>query len=201
VSGDRGRLGPAGPPRRAGRQEHGHTGHGPAFPGRRRPLPHAHQPHRALRRAERTGEAPPPEHGRLWALRLIGLQLSAIYFWAAFDKTDWAFLSGQRLEQTLIWVHSGRPLEEWLLWAPFLVAASVAVVVLEYALAFAIHVRRWLWFVLPIGIMLHAAFYLLLPVDTYSITMVALYLALLDPNAVHRCLDRMQGHAPAAHRL
>lgn len=157
--------------------------------------------YRALLRAEALGESPPAEHGRLWGLRLIGLQLSAVYFWAAWDKTDWAFLSGQRLEQTLIWVHSGRPLEEWLLWPPFLVIASVAVVAVEYILAFAIHIRRWQWLVLPVGVFLHAAFYVLLPVDTYSVTMVALYLALIDPEAVHRFIDRIEGHAPASHRL
>jgi hypothetical protein len=157
--------------------------------------------YRALRRAEALDETAPAEHGNLWGLRLIGLQLSAIYFWAAWDKTDWAFLSGQRLEQTLVWVHSGRPLEEWLLWPPFLVAASVLVVAVEYFLAVAIHIRRWQWLTLPVGVALHVGFYLFLPVQTYSITMVALYLALIDANTVHRFIDRMEGHAPAAHRL
>jgi hypothetical protein len=157
--------------------------------------------YRALRRAEALEETAPAEHGNLWGLRLIGLQLSAIYFWAAWDKTDWAFLSGQRLEQTLVWVHSGRPLEEWLLWPPFLVAASVLVVAVEYFLAVAIHIRRWQWLTLPVGVALHVGFYLFLPVQTYSITMVALYLALIDANTVHRFIDRMEGHAPAAHRL
>jgi len=46
--------------------------------------------------------------------------------------------------------------------------------------------------------------YVLLPVNTYSATVMVLYLALLDPDAVHRFLDRMiqnhgQGHSP--HRL
>ena len=32
------------------------------------------------------------------------------------------------------------------------------------------------------GLALHAAFYVLLPVSTYSATMMVLYLALLDPD-------------------
>jgi hypothetical protein len=31
--------------------------------------------------------------------------------------------------------------------------------------------------------------------------MMVLYLALLDPDAVHRFLDRIQGHGDAAHRV
>ena len=85
-----------------------------------------------------------------------------------------------------------------------LAVLSIIVVVVEYFLAFAIFVRRWQAFVLPLGLALHAAFYVLLPVNTYSATVMVLYLALLDPDAVHRFLDRMiqnhgQSHSP--HRL
>jgi hypothetical protein len=135
----------------------------------------------------------PAEHGRLWGQRLILLQLSALYFWTAVDKTDWAFVSGQRLEQTFTWVYSGRFLE-LLLASPVLLAAlSVTVLVVEYWLAVALLVARWRRWAIPVGLSLHAAFYLLLPVDTYSATVMVLYLAILDPAAVHRFLDRMQG--------
>jgi hypothetical protein len=142
-------------------------------------------------RALDAGRAP-PETGDLRAQRLIGLQLSAIYFWAAVDKTDLAFLSGERLEQTLVWVYAGRWLHELLTVPALLVTASIAVVVVEYLLAVAIHLPRWRPVVLGIGLALHATFYLLLPVDTYSVTMALLYLALLDPDGVHRFLDRLQ---------
>lgn len=157
--------------------------------------------YRALRNAERKGESPPPERGRLWGQRLIVLQLGALYFWTAVDKSDWAFLSGQRLEQILTWTYSGRPLEI-LLDFPFILAAiSIVVVAVEYGLALGIFVRRWHRFVIPIGLTLHASFYVLLPVETYSITMMALYLTLPDPDSLHRFLDRLQGHATAAYRL
>lgn len=150
---------------------------------------------RALERARRENRPPPPEHGPLWGQRLIGLQLSAIYFWTAVDKTEWAFLSGERLEQTLVFVHAGRPLFDVLTMPGLAMAASVLVVVIEYALAVAIHIRRAQAIALPVGIGLHLAFYLLLPVSTYSATMICLYLVLLDPDAVHRVLDRLQGYA------
>jgi hypothetical protein len=51
------------------------------------------------------------------------------------------------------------------------------------------------------GIVLHAVFYVMLPVETYSITMIALYLVVVSPEAVHRFMDGMHGHAPVTHRI
>jgi hypothetical protein len=135
----------------------------------------------------------PAEHGRLWGQRLILLQLSALYFWTAVDKTDWAFVSGQRLEQTFTWVYSGRFLELLLAWPALLAALSLVVVLVEYWLAVALLIPRWRRWAIPVGLSLHATFYLFLPVNTYSVTAMILYLALLDPATVHRFLDRMQG--------
>ncbi len=156
--------------------------------------------YRALAQA-RDARDIPPEHGDLWPQRLIALQLAALYFWAAVDKTNWSFLSGQRLEEAFIWSFTGRALEPLISLGAILAVLSIIVVVVEYFLAFAIFVRRWQAFVLPLGLALHAAFYVLLPVNTYSATVMVLYLALLDPDAVHRFLDRMiqnhgQGHSP-----
>ena len=159
--------------------------------------------YRALAQAQDARDIP-PEHGDLWPQRLIALQLAALYFWAAVDKTNWSFLSGQRLEEAFIWSFTGRALEPLISLGAILAVLSILVVVVEYFLAFAIFVRRWQALVLPLGLALHAAFYVLLPVNTYSATVMVLYLALLDPDAVHRFLDRMiqnhgQSHSP--HRL
>ena len=155
-------------------------------------------------RALATARSPrdvPPEYGDLWTQRLIALQLGAIYFWTAVDKTDWRFLSGERLQEAFIWPYAGRGLESLIPSGTVLVALAVTVVAVEYFLAFAIFVRRWQAWVLPIGLALHAAFYVLLPVNVYSATMMMLYLALLDPDEVHRFIDRMLGHDDAAYRL
>lgn len=140
----------------------------------------------------------PREYGLIWGQRLIALQLSAMYFWAAVDKTDWAFVSGQRLEQTFVWVYSGRALEFVLEWPAMLALASFTVVVVEYWLAVAILIPRWRLAAITVGLSLHASFYLMLPVNTYSITAMMLYLALLDPGAVHRFIDRMLGYPEKA---
>jgi hypothetical protein len=156
--------------------------------------------YRALCRAQDARDVP-PEYGELWPQRLIALQLGALYFWTAVDKTDWSFLSGERLEQAFTWAYAGRALEPLISLGPVLVALSIIVVIVEYFLAFAIFIRRWQIWVLPLGLALHAAFYVLLPVNTYSATMMVLYLALLDPDDVHRFIDRIQGHDHALHRL
>ncbi len=158
---------------------------------------------RALNAAQQgqPGQTEPPEYGSLWGQRLIALQLSAMYFWTAIDKTDRAFLSGERLEQTFVWTYSGRALEFVLAFPGLIAALAIAVVIVEYVLAVAIQVPRWRIWALPLGLALHASFYLMLPVHTYSATAMVLYLALLDPARVHRFLDRIQGHGRVAHYL
>lgn len=157
--------------------------------------------YRAVRQAERRGLPAPAERGPVWAQRLIVLQLAALYFWTAVDKSDAAWLSGDRLAQILTWTYSGRPFAVLLDRPALLAALAIVVLAVEYGLAAGVLVRRWAPVVLPVGLALHAAFYLLLPVGTYSITMLVLYLAIPDPDAVHRVLDRLQGHAPVANRL
>jgi uncharacterized membrane protein YphA (DoxX/SURF4 family) len=59
----------------------------------------------AMRRARRLGAPEPSDHGPTWAMPLLGLQLSAMYSWAAFDKCTWAFASGQRLHHIFQWYY------------------------------------------------------------------------------------------------
>lgn len=147
----------------------------------------------ASRKAMRAGEAAPPERGPVWGLRLIVVQMSAIYLFAAIDKTNAAFLSGQRMEAFLSWFYLGvtHPLDGWV--PQLCQAAAIGTVLLEYALAFGLPFARTRRFLILPGLLLHALFYVLLPVSTYTVTMFALYLAYFDPDAVHRVLDQMEG--------
>ena len=149
---------------------------------------------RALRRAEARGEAPPPERGNVWGLRLIALQVCTIYLFAALDKTNLGFLSGDRMEHYLAWYYFGSEVPRSAWFHALMCASAVVTVVLEYALAVGLLFRRSRrWLIIP-GLLLHGLFYVLLPVSTYTATMWVLYLAFLDPDAVHRWLERMQGH-------
>ncbi|RUX11902.1 hypothetical protein EOA27_20830, partial [Mesorhizobium sp. M2A.F.Ca.ET.037.01.1.1] len=128
----------------------------------------------AVTRAERLGVPPPAERGNLWGLRLIVVQLSVLYFFAAFDKSNHAFLSGARLEQIFLWFYAGSDYPSGLAWLATIV--SVAVVVLEYGLAFGLPFRATRRYLVLPGLAFHAIIYVTLPVYTFSATMALLYL-------------------------
>ncbi len=62
-------------------------------------------------------------------------------------------------------------------------------VVGEFALAFGLWIPRLRWWLIAFGVVLHASIYLALPVATFSATILFLYLAYFDPDAVHRFID------------
>ena len=66
----------------------------------------------------------------------------------------------------------------------------------ELALALAPWWPRLRRIALPLGVVMHAAFYVVLPVATFSATVVLLYLAALDPDAVTRVVARLAPRAP-----
>lgn len=137
---------------------------------------------------------PLPERGWTGGVNLMALQLSAVYFWSAVDKSNWGFLSGQRLQAIFLNLYlenvpSGA-------WADALIAAvAVSVVAFEYFISVGIHVRRTHWWLLPAGLVLHALFFVLIPVSVFSVNVALLYLTVIDPDAVHAFLDRLQDAA------
>jgi len=141
---------------------------------------------RALARAHRRGTPPPAERGPLLGLRLMTAQLSAVYLWSAIDKCEPGFLGGARLEQIagFYYVGSDLPLGTGLTIAS--ATAALAIVALEFGLAVGVWLPRWHRRLLPLGVAFHAVLYVLLPVATFSATMVLLYLAAIEPAAVHR---------------
>jgi hypothetical protein len=132
------------------------------------------------------------ERAPLWGLRMVGLHVSVVYFWTAWDKTFAAFLSGDRLEMAMHQLYLGSdPAPTG--FSALMFAAAVLTVGLEYLLVVALWVRRWQWWSIPTGLALHAVFFILLPVGTFTATVFACYLAFLDADAVHRVLDRLGG--------
>jgi hypothetical protein len=148
---------------------------------------------RAIARAERDGIVAPPERGALWAQRLIALQIAAVYFWAAYNKTASGFLSGAALELVAMSLYLGSDYPQSPLFHASMVSLSWMTVVLEYSLAFGLFVPRLRKWLIPAGVVFHAIIYVTLPVATFSATMWLLYLAFLDPDRVHAFLDRLGG--------
>lgn len=138
-----------------------------------------------------------PERAPLWGLRMVALHVSVVYFWTAVDKSFPAFLAGDRLEMALHQLYLGSdPAPTGV--AALVALASVLTVALEYLLVVALWVRRWQWWSIPLGLALHALFFVWIPVGTFSATVFACYLAFLDADAAHRVIDRIGGsaHAP-----
>lgn len=148
---------------------------------------------RAVVRAEESGQPLPDETGPQWALRLMALQVSLIYFWSGFDKCNPAFLSGERMEHYAMYLYLGSDYPKSALFHPAMVGLAWSTVFLEFALAFGLWWKRAQRVLVPFGMFFHAMLYVLLPVGTYSLNMWLLYLAFLDPDDVHRFIDRISG--------
>jgi HTTM domain len=147
----------------------------------------------AVRRAARACRPAPAERGNLWGLRLIACQLSLVYFWSAYDKTNLGFLSGERVEYMVMLFYTGSMRPAWPGAHALMPLLGLGTVALEYGLAFGMlcpTTRRWLVFA---GLAFHTAIYLTLPVGTFSLTMCCLYLSYFDADAVHRAIDELAG--------
>lgn len=134
------------------------------------------------------------EQGSLTANRLILLQLAAIYFWTAIDKSNPTFLSGLRLEQIMAFHYADAPFGGIFLAKPLIVAAAISVVIIEYALAAMVLLRKPLMPVFLIGFSLHGLFFVLLPVNTFSLTMLAMYIFLPPASTVHNWSSKFVGN-------
>ena len=116
-----------------------------------------------------------------------------IYLYSAYDKTSIAYFNGDRLEGMLLYYYLGSDLPRWPGFAELMAVVGTGSVVLEYALGVGMlfaFTRRWL--VIP-GLLLHAGFYVLLPIVTFSATMFLLYLAYFDADTIHSVIDRLGG--------
>ena len=152
----------------------------------------------ALRRALKLGLPPPPEIGNLWGLRLIAIQLSMVYFWTAYEKLYWGFLSGARMELLVYNYYAGYDYASIPGFSAFCFVMANVTVILEFLLAFGLHLPKLHKYLMPAGIVLHILFYVLLPIRTFTLTMILLYLAFIPASSVHRFIDNMhKGYEPA----
>jgi hypothetical protein len=151
---------------------------------------------RALARAERAGQPPPPERGLVWAQYLVAVQLSAVYFWGAVDKLNPGWLGGHKFEaQLLFYIFDSDP-PDLPGWRALVILMSVGTVALELALSVGLWFRGPRRRLIPAGVALHVLIYVTLPVNVFSALTIVLYIAYFDPDDVHRAIDRLSGQAP-----
>jgi hypothetical protein len=133
---------------------------------------------RARRRGESVETTAP-----LWVADVIGAQVSASYFWGAFDKSYAGFLSGERMQHHFHALFWGSDIPgAW--FEPTMMALAVGTVALEYALPVLLFWPRTRWWGIGAGLALHAGFYVLLPVGTFSVAMMLLYLVFVPPEDI-----------------
>ncbi len=152
----------------------------------------------ALRRSLKSSLPPPPEIGNLWGLRLIAIQLSMVYFWTAYEKLYWGFLSGARMELLVYNYYAGYDYANIPGFSVICCIVAITTVILEFLLAFGLYIPKFRKYLMPAGIALHVLFYLLLPIRTFTLAMILLYLAFIPATSVHRFIDDMhEGYQPA----
>ena len=145
----------------------------------------------ALRRSLESGLPLPAEIGNLWGLRLIAIQLSMVYFWTAYEKLYWGFLSGARIELLAYNYYAGFDYASIPGFSVLCAVIAITTVTLEFLLAFGLYIPRFRKYLMPAGIVLHILFYLLLPIRTFTSTVILLYLAYIPAASVHRFIDDM----------
>lgn len=129
----------------------------------------------------------------LWTMRLIAVQLSAMYFWTATNKSKWGWINGDRMEHYLMYYYTGSNYDLVPMFGVAMLLLANFVLLLEYALVFGLYSRRGRRYLVPLGILLHLSFYAMLPVSTFSTTVLLLYLVFYDPDDIERGLRGLLG--------
>ncbi len=144
----------------------------------------------ALRRS-----AAAEERGPLWPLRLIAFQLSAIYFWGAYDKLQPGFRSGVRMQHHFMRYFWGSDYPSWPWFPAAAQAAAIGTIGIEFALSVLLFVPRLQLPCILVAVIFHWGLYQCLPVGPFSLAMFLGFLAFLDPDRVHRMIDRLSASA------
>ena len=127
-----------------------------------------------------------------WQVELFILQISAVYLWAAQNKSDPAWFRGERMERYWVeWFGGSDSLAFKPLIHPIAVFFAWSTTILEYTLAFGLLVRRWRPYLMWGGVMLHLGILYSFSV-TYFQSMMFLILALcLPPQVVDNFISRI----------
>lgn len=104
------------------------------------------------------------------------------------------FRSGQRMQQIYSHYYGGADLPDSWLFAATMFALAWFTIVAELLLGPGLVFKRVRPWALGCGVLLHAGIYLTVPVFTFTMTMFVLYLAVVDPERIHRVIDELLGN-------
>jgi hypothetical protein len=153
--------------------------------------------------------------------RLIQVQVSIVYFYAALHKLTGQFLGGRVLADVIgsaIWRgHLGQAVTAWLSPAAlewlrvsvvnprFWIPSAWLTVALELTLPVALWIPRWRIPAMIFGVGFHLAIGYTMNIESFSLAMIASYLLFLDPGTLPRVLTLVrprlaEAPSPAAGR-
>jgi len=144
-------------------------------------------------RARRRGIAPARAEGALWAWPLLTVHLVIMHLSMAVAMAQPVFLNGTRLHQHLMYTTFGSVSPGWL--EPACALAAPVLLVANAALALGYVVPRLRTAAVGFSVVFHSLLFVVLPAGVYTLYVMAMGLAVLDPEAVHRAIDRLQGRA------
>ena len=97
-----------------------------------------------------------------------------VYFWTAYAKLYWGFLSGARMELLVYNYYAGYDYASIPGFSALCFIAAITTVILEFSLAFGLYIPKFRKYLMLAGIVLHILFYVLLPIHTFTLTMILL---------------------------
>ncbi len=128
----------------------------------------------------------------LTAQRLIQVQVSIVYFYAALHKLTPEYLSGQVLADQMADNTYGLSSDP-----SFWLIPAVATVLLELGLAFVLWIPRWRGIAMLIAIPFHLTIAVLMDIGIFSAAMIATFVLFLDPDTLPRLVARMRDRSKA----
>jgi hypothetical protein len=146
-----------------------------------------------VKKSMKKGIPIPQEKGALWATYLIGLQISSIYIWSTYSKLIPGFISGERMEQIFKFYLCNFDFTESAYFSQVMFILAISTIVLELFLAIGLWFTRIHALVMPVGIIFHLILFYFLPVSTFSLTMILLYLVFIPPEKIHTFVDNLFG--------
>lgn len=139
------------------------------------------------------------EEGNLWALRLLGVELTAALFWSGYNKLTFgthtfqtAFSSGDRLEQMLVYAYSGLPVAAGAAKA-LITVVSVATVLIELGGSVLLWIPRYRSKALLACLAMTTFYQIALPIRAAGLVYGVLYFAFVSPHTVENVMRRLVG--------
>ena len=102
-------------------------------------------------------------------------------------RVEW--ISGETLEWVAAAWYFGSDMPDMPGFHALMILANALVIVTELALAFGLWFPRFHRVLIPVGLLLHAGMYYLLPVSIFSCLTVVLYLAYVPPERFQQAMD------------